>query len=196
MNVSGVGAVPLEEERDVVARLKRGDRQAAAALYQWYGEQLYRQAILPRLPIRELAEDVLKDTFRQVLEKIEQYTPQEGRSIYYWMRRIAVNRAIDVHRAHQRKRRMEERLVHRDAVDTTMSQQPPRPDRKPEVDELKDMVRRALDKLNPRYATALRLRLLEDHDREDCAQAMGVTVGNFDVILHRATKAFRKIYPP
>lgn len=196
MNVSGVGNVPLEEERDVVERLKRGDRQAAALLYQWYGEQLYRQAILPRLPIRELAEDVLKDTFRQVLEKIDQYTPQESRSIYYWMRRIAVNRAIDVHRAHQRKRRMEDRLVHRDAVSTTMSQPPPRPDRKPEVEQLKDMVARSLDKLNPRYAKALQLRLLEDLDREECAQIMGVTVGNFDVILHRATKAFRKVYPP
>jgi RNA polymerase sigma factor (sigma-70 family) len=196
LNVSGVGAVPLDEERDVVARLKQGDRQAAALLYQWYGDRLYRQAILPRLPVRELAEDVLKETFRQVLEKIDQYTPQEGRSIFYWMRRIAVNRAIDVHRAHQRRRRMEERLVNSGSVETTMGQPPPRPDRKPEVDELKDMVRRSLDKLNPRYATALRLRLIEDHDRDECAQAMGVTVGNFDVILHRATKAFRKVYPP
>lgn len=196
MNVSGKGTVPLSEEQDVVDRLKRGDRSAAALLYQWYGEQLYRQAILPRLPVRELAEDVLKETFRQVLEKIDQYQPQEGRSIFFWMRRIAVNRAIDVHRAHQRKRRMENRLVSQDAVSTTMSQPPPRPDRQPELNDLKDMVRRSLDKLNPRYATALRLRLLEDQDREDCAKAMGVTVGNFDVILHRATKAFRKVYPP
>ena len=40
------------------------------------------------------------------------------------------------------------------------------------------------------------LRLIEDRTREECAEEMGVTVGNFDVILHRATKAFRKVYPP
>lgn len=196
MNVSSVGLVPQEEERDVVDRLKQGDRQAAGLLYQWYGDRLYRQIILPRLPVRELAEDVLKDTFRTALEKIEQYTPQEGRSIYFWLRRIAINRAIDVHRAHQRARQMEDRLVGADAVDRTVGQPPPRPDRKPEQDETRDMVERSLSQLNERYAQALRLRLIEDQDREDCAEALGVTVGNFDVIFHRACKAFRKVYPP
>jgi DNA-directed RNA polymerase specialized sigma24 family protein len=50
--------------------------------------------------------------------------------------------------------------------------------------------------MNERYAMALRMRLVEDRDREECAAALGVTLGNFDVILHRATKAFRKVYPP
>ena len=58
------------------------------------------------------------------------------------------------------------------------------------------MVNLSLERLNPRYAQALRLRLIEDRDREECAELMNVTVGNFDVILHRATKAFRKVYPP
>ena len=195
MNVPSAGSVPLNEEQSIIERLKAGDRASAATLYQWYGERIYRQVILPRLPVRELAEDVLKDTFRLVLERIEQFKPQQ-RSIFFWIRRIAINRAIDVYRAHQRTRRMEERLVAADAVDRTMSQPPPRPDRKPEVDETKDMVRRSLDKLNPRYAQALTLRLLEDRDREECAAIMNVSVGNFDVILHRASKAFRKVYPP
>ena len=43
---------------------------------------------------------------------------------------------------------------------------------------------------------ALRLRLLEDQEREACAEKMGVTLGNFDVILHRACAAFRKIWQP
>ena len=50
--------------------------------------------------------------------------------------------------------------------------------------------------MNERYATALRMRLLEEKSREECAQILGVTVGNFDVILHRAAKAFRTVYPP
>jgi len=195
LNVPSAGSVPLTEEQSVIERLKAGDRAAAATLYQWYGERIYRQVILPRLPVRELAEDVLRDTFRLILERIEQFKPQQ-RSIYYWIRRIAINRAIDVYRAYQRSRRMEERLVAADAVGRTMSQPPPRPDRKLEVDETKDTVRRALDKLNPRYAKALQLRLLEDRDREECAEIMNVSLGNFDVILHRACKAFRKVYPP
>jgi RNA polymerase sigma factor (sigma-70 family) len=182
---------PLDQERDVVERLKRGDRAAAAILYQWYGDRLYRQAILPKLSNPELAEDVLKDTFKTALEKIEQYHFQD-RSIFFWLRRIAINRAIDVHRAHQRQRDLE----HRVAPEVVMSQAPPSPDQGPEVEETRALVEKALNLLNPRYADALRLRLLEDQDREICAVKLGVTVGNFDVILHRAAKAFRKVYPP
>jgi len=195
LNAPDLGLAPLEIEREVVERLKQGDRQAAGQLYRWYGDRLYRSVILPRLPIRELAEDVLKDTFRLALERIEQYQPQ-GRSIFFWLRRIAINRAIDVHRAHQRARRLESEQTAEVTIERTMSQPPPRPDRAPEVEETRVMVDKALELLNPRYATALRLRLIEDQDREECAAAMEVSVGNFDVILHRACKAFRKVYPP
>lgn len=189
------GLVDLALEQDVVARLKEGDRAAAGQLYAWYGERLYRQAILPRLPIPELAEDVLKDTFRTVLERIETYTPSD-RSIFFWLRRIAINRAIDVHRAHKRRLRLQEDQHHDVIVERTTSQPPPAPDRAPEVAETREQVEKALELMNPRYAKALRMRLLDDMDREDCAAELDVKVGNFDVIFHRACKAFRKVWPP
>jgi len=185
--------VPQATEITVVQRLKRGDRAALATLYQWYSDRLYRQVILPRLPVPELAEDVLKDTFRLAMERIEQYQPQ-GTSIFFWMRRIAINRAIDVHRARQRQRRLQEAV--RAEPHHTVGARPPAPDRAPEVAETRQSVQRALEKLNPRYALALKLRLLEDRDRDECARALTVTVGNFDVIFHRACKAFRKVYVP
>ena len=162
-------------------------------LFEWFAEALYRRAILPRLPVPELAEDVLKDTFRIALEKIEGFRDLD-RSIFFWLRRIAINRAIDVHRSRQRDRRA---LENPEAtIERTMSQPPPPPDRAPEIEDVRIAVEAALTQLNPRYASALRLRLLEDKDRDECAQALGVAVGNFDVILHRAAKAFRKVYPP
>jgi len=183
----------MSEELAVIDRLKQGDRSAAATLFEWFADGLYRRVILPRLPNRELAEDVLKDTFRLALERIEQFQPQ-GKSIFFWLRRIAVNRAMDVHRAHKRAQGLKD---HQEAaVANTMSPPPPAPDRAPEIRETRDQVHAALDLLNPRYAQVLRMRLLEDRDREECAEEMGITVGNFDVILHRACKAFRKVYPP
>jgi len=189
------GLVDLEVERAVVARLLRGDRAAAGQLYAWYGERLYRQAILPRLPNRELAEDVLKDTFRLALERIETYRPAEH-SIFFWLRRIAINRAMDVHRARQRRQRLQDADRIEDTIDRTMSQPPPAPDRAPEQSETAAQVEQALTLLNPRYAQALRMRLIQDLDREECAERMDVQIGNFDVIFHRACKAFRKIWPP
>ena len=60
----------------------------------------------------------------------------------------------------------------------------------------REMVETSLSRINQRYATALMLRLIEEHSREECAKVLGVTVSNFDVILHRACKAFRGEYPP
>ena len=184
---------PLDEEQRVVERLRSGDRSAAGILFHWFANGLYRRAILPRLPVPELAEDVLKDTFRIALERIETFTHHD-RSIFFWLRRIAINRAMDVHRARKRDRRPSEHPAL--TIERTMSTPPPPPDRAPEIADTRDAINRALGQLNPRYAEALRLRLLNDCDREDCAKIMGVTVGNFDVILHRAAKAFRKVYSP
>ena len=184
--------MPLDEERKVIQRLQNGDRRAFVQLYEWYGDLLYRQAILPRLPIIELAEDCLRDTFRTALEKIQSFNLLD-RSIFFWLRRIAVNKAIDTHRRHKRDRDL------RDKVQKDVEQRPQEtqsPDHGLELADLRSMVGESLSFLNERYAEALRLRFIEDKDRETCADAMGVSVGNFDVILHRAAKAFRKVYPP
>ena len=172
--------------------LKRGDRQAAGTLYAWYGDCLFREVILPRLPVRDLAEDVLRDCFRIVLERINQYTPEENKSIYFWIRRIAINRATDVWRAWQRSRRLEDAVE----AESRVHGQSVTPDDGVEQDERRAGIEKALTELNPRYAEALRLRLLDDLERDECAARMGVTVGNFDVILHRACAAFRKVYTP
>ena len=132
---------------------------------------------------QELAEDCLRDTFRTALEKINSFR-LENRSIFFWLRRIAINRALDVHR-----RRQTAKKAHHEAetvITRTMAPPPLPPDRAPEQREPREMVDASLAKLNPRYALALKLRVLEEHEREHCAAELGVTVGNFDVILHRA----------
>ena len=187
--------MPPDQELKVIERLKDGDRNAAGELYSWYGEAIYRKVILPKLPVTELAEDVLRDTFRIVLERIDQYETR-GVSIFFWMRRIAINRAIDVYRAYKRQRRLQQIAPIEETIERTMSPPPPRPDSAPEVAETRAQVDASLEKLSPRYAQALRLRLIEDRDRDECAELMEVSIGNFDVILHRACKAFRKVYPP
>ena len=191
-SAQGADLVPLKTERKVIQRLQNGDKAAFAELYAWYGDLLYRQAILPRLPIIELAEDCLRDTFRTALEKIETFKVQD-RSIFFWLRRIAVNKAIDTHRKYKRDKKIREKAAQ------DIEQQPQgsqSPDHGLELEDIRKMVTKSLSTLNERYAEALRLRFIEDKDREACAAEMGVTVGNFDVILHRAAKAFRKVYPP
>ena len=183
-----------EEEKEVVQALQEGQHSALSTLYEWYGNPLYRLAILPRLPVVELAEDVLAQTFARSMERIAQFQNHE-RSIFFWMRRIAINLAMDTHRKHQAQRKMHQRLAAESNV-IPLHHSTDSPDRPSDLAEVRDLIEEALELLNPRYAQALRLRLLEDKDRAECAEIMDISIGNFDVLFHRAAKAFRDKYPP
>jgi len=182
--------VPLDEERAVVARVRQGDRSAFAILYRWYGDAIYRTA-LAKLGDRVQAEDVLRETFKRVLEKLAQFEHTD-RSIYWWIRRIAINLAMDHHRRTTRDRQ----VMQLAQTEPLPAHAPPRPDRGLEQEDTAREVATSLSRLNPRYAKALRLRLLEERSREECAELLDISIGTFDVLLHRACKAFKKEYPP
>jgi RNA polymerase sigma factor (sigma-70 family) len=184
--------VPLEEERAVILRLQQGDRSAAAVLYGWYGDAVYRQVVLPRLPNPDLANDCLAETFVTALTKIGSYRFQNV-SIFFWLRRIAINKVVDVYRRQGRNAELPETVSEEES---DLTEPAPKPDRNLEVEDTRKMVETSLSRLNPRYAEVLKLRLIEERPREECAEVLGIKVGTLDVLLHRATKAFRKVYPP
>lgn len=185
----------LEEEKNVILAAQSGDRSAAEQLYHWFGVRIFRGVILARLPDVEQAEDILWETFRIVFEKITQFQTFD-RSIFYWIRRIAINLVIDSYRKRVKNSKIAESILAKDALGEVMSVSPQAPDQGLHDADARVLIEKSLTKINERYAMALRLRLLEDRDREECASLMGVSVGNFDVIFHRACVSFRDNYPP
>lgn len=185
----------LEEEQIVIVRAQSGDRTAAEQLYHWFGIRVFRGVILSRLPDAEQAEDVLWDTFRIVFEKIHQFQSFE-RSIFFWIRRIAINLVIDSYRRRVKHSKIADAILAKDALGEVMSTQELSPEQGLMDRSARALIDQSLERINPRYAQALRLRLLEDRDREECASLMGIRIGNFDVLFHRACVAFRDNYPP
>ena len=49
--------------------------------------------ILPRVGVPAEAEDVLRETFLTLLEKVDRYT-WRGVGLYGWLRRVAINKII------------------------------------------------------------------------------------------------------
>ena len=101
---------------------------------------------------------------------------------------------MDTYRRQGRQTELPAQLSEEDAIETGES--PNRPDDGLDVQDTQAMIETSLSRLNERYAQVLRLRLLDGRSREECADILGVKVGTFDVLLHRAAKAFRKVYPP
>lgn len=182
----------LESERGLCEKARGGDRAALGSLLERHGPRLYRAVLLPRLGNRALAEEALSLTYLRVVERIAQFEWQSV-GIYPWLRVVALRIALDQLRARQREVLFEagdlEREIDRAERET----------RDAAALEARDLgVARArvtalLDRLHPRYAEAIRLRVLEERPRAEAAEKLGVSVGTFDVVLHRAMAALRKV---
>jgi len=184
----------LEEERRLVEAAKAGNLNAMRPIFEKYSGPLYSAVLMPKLGNPTAAEDVLRDTLATAVQKIDSFT-WEGKSIFAWLRQIAVNKAYDVHRKNKRSRRLVEAVRHE--AQASVTHQPAADARLIASEERAESQRRieeALVKMNPRYQRAIRLRLIDENSREHCAEQMGVSVSTFDVVFFRATKAFRKQY--
>jgi RNA polymerase sigma-70 factor (ECF subfamily) len=184
--------VELEEEQRLVEEAQRGNLDAMRPILERYAQPLYGTVILPRLGDASSAEEVLRDTLATAVEKIKRFTWQ-GKSIYPWLRQIAINKVFDVHRQSKRSRRLADAMAHEVAVETD-------PDTHADAQLMADQERRAhkhridetMGELQERYRVAIELRLIQELSREECAKRLGITIGTFDVLLFRAVRAFRK----
>jgi RNA polymerase sigma factor (sigma-70 family) len=182
----------LERERLLVERAHRGDRAAIGELLSSYGPALYRSVLLPRLGSDAAARDALSEVYARVVERMDRFTWQNV-GFWPWLRTVALRVALDQLRARKRLVLWDAEDVARevDAAQTTT----PIDQRLGEHRErlaARAKVEEALSRIHPRYARAVRLRLLEDRSREEAARELEVSTATFDVVLHRAMQALRK----
>ena len=184
--------VELETEQRQIEEAQAGNLDAMRPILERYAQPLYGTVILPRLGDTASAEEVLRDTLATAVEKIKRFSWQ-GKSIYPWLRQIAINKVYDVHRQSKRSRKLADALVHEVQVETD-------PTTHADAQLIADQERRAhrariddtLARIAERYRTAIELRLVDELPRDECAKRLGVTLGTFDVLLFRAVRAFRK----
>jgi len=185
-------AVELEQEQKLVEEAQQGNLDAMRPILERYAAPLYGTVILPRLGDSASAEEVLRDTLATAVEKIRRFTWQ-GKSIYPWLRQIAINKVYDVHRQAKRSRRLADAMIHEVPVESDPTTHA---DAQLMADEERrahrDRIDDAMGQLQERYRTAIELRLIQELPREECAKRLGVTIGTFDVLLFRAVRAFRK----
>ncbi|MEJ7597597.1 MAG: RNA polymerase sigma factor [Kofleriaceae bacterium] len=184
--------VELAEEQRLVEEAQQGNLDAMRPILERYAAPLYGTVILPRLGDSVSAEEVLRDTLATAVEKIKRFTWQ-GKSIYPWLRQIAINKVFDVHRQSKRSRRLADAMAHELATESDPTthadmQLMANQERRAHRDRIDD----TLGQLQDRYRTAIELRLVQELPREECARRLGVTIGTFDVLLFRAVRAFRK----
>ena len=182
----------LERERRLVERAHTGDRDAIGELLSAHGPALYRSILLPRLGSEAAARDALSEVYARVVERFDRFTWQNV-GFWPWLRTVALRVALDQLRARKRLVLWDAEDVAREVdsaqtttpIDQRLSEQRDRVAARAKVEE-------ALARIHPRYARAIRLRVLEERSREEAARELEVTTATFDVVLHRAMQSMRK----
>jgi RNA polymerase sigma-70 factor (ECF subfamily) len=91
-----LGGVRERSDRDLVRAARRGDRDAAAALFRRYWPTAWRAA-LTLTGRRAMADDVASDAFERAFAALDRF--DERRPFAPWLYRIVANRAFDILRA-------------------------------------------------------------------------------------------------
>lgn len=176
-------ATPMDrtEERELVERAKRGDLAAHERIYREHSGMAFSAA--RRLLVEpDLAEEVVQDTFVDVIRKIDSY--RGDAPLGAWIRRIAVNRALMFLRSYWHKHGQ---LAEEDALERYQGGEAPAP-----VAEGSDLAE-ALDELSPVARTVVWLYDVEGYTHAEIAALMGRTVSFSKSQLARAHARLREL---
>lgn len=194
-----------EEERELLGRLRNGDRVAFAALVSTHGGALLRLAAT-FVKDRSLAEEVVQDAWLAALEHLEEF---EGRaSLRTWLFQIVANKART--RLTREGRSVpfsalgnrddsDEPAVSPDRFDQGgMWKDPPgrwseeNPERLAQGAQTRAAIERAVADLPDAQRAVITLRDIEGLETEEICNLLGVTVSNQRVLLHRARSKVRQ----
>ncbi len=181
----------LAAEERLCERARGGDREALGTLLRQHGPRLYRSVLLPRLGSPAAAEEALSITYVKVVERFHQFTWQRV-GLYPWLRVVALRVALDQLRARKRELLFEPADLEREIDDAEADERDGAAIERHDLGVAQQRVHRVLGRIHPRYALAIRLRVLEERPREEAARELEVSVSTFDVVLHRAMAALRK----
>ncbi|HNX48813.1 MAG TPA: sigma-70 family RNA polymerase sigma factor [Thermoanaerobaculaceae bacterium] len=179
-----------DDDRELLERIHHGDGESFGELYDRTRRWLLTFVIVPRVG-RADADDVLAETYHTALRKIGSFR-WRGVALLHWLASIARRKAQE----HGRRTRARTLPLHElpdllelpDDIPTAEAEMI----RAEHLRCLRARVTGVLGELPTRYAEALRLRLIENRARGECAECLGVSTATFDVVLYRATRAFAR----
>jgi RNA polymerase sigma-70 factor, ECF subfamily len=179
---------PMARDEDLLLAARSGSHVAFAELQKIYSHRLYKR-ILSITRNREDAEDALQDTFLRAYLALSSF---EGRSRFSsWLTRIGINSALMILR--RRRCRPETSFeqpldfegegasvdVRDDALD---------PEQLCDHHERCLVIRRAIQRLDPKSRATIGIWVSEEHSMDEIAQYLGVSVASLKSRLHRARK--------
>jgi RNA polymerase sigma factor (sigma-70 family) len=175
----------LSPDDELMVRVKNGDLDKLAVLYERYNRALF--AFFFRVTLdSQVSEDLVQTVFFKIIKYRGRYRAEEG-SFVTWMFRIAHNANIDHYHSLGRSRN-EVRINEADV----------RVEGNPDEDFLKKedsrRMKEALERLTREQREVLMLSRYQDLKYEEIAEILKCRVGTVKARVFRAVEKLRRIY--
>jgi len=176
LQIFGFARLTADEEREWMAQVQNGDKQALRKLYDRFNKILFGM-IYKILRNKEESEDLLQEIFVKIWNKADQFDPSRG-SAYSFIATLARNRAIDRTRSRAFKnRRKDDYVINDDEYSFNLSTENPNPEEKIEITERAVGVRKALAQLNEKERQVLYISYFEGLSQTEIADKIDIPLG-------------------
>jgi RNA polymerase sigma-70 factor (ECF subfamily) len=174
---------PTYTEAELVAGLKSHDNKAYRYLYMNYRGALYN-AINQVVYDKEIAADILQDTFVTVWKNIDKYDATKGK-LFTWLLRLARNAAINTTRSKVYKSEMKN-----DGLDSYVNHLDEKSSQQLNTDSIG--LRKQVGLLREEYRAVLELSYYQGFTQEEVSKTLGVPLGTVKTRLRNAVIELRK----
>ncbi len=173
----------LQNEKELIIKSQGGDKQAFAALYDYYIRTIYN-FIYYKTHHKETAEDLTSETFFKALRTIS--SVDSNRSFLSWLYKIAHNSVIDFYRRKKQTQDIDDVWDLTDDTDIVRDVENTREFEKVKVH---------LKKLSSLEREIIILRVWQDLSYREIAEIVGKTEANSKMIYSRSIKKLRDMVP-
>ena len=182
------------DERQALARLRRGDIGGLDILVQLYQVKATRTAFLITRD-RALAEDIMQAAFLRVHERIHQFDPE--RPFEPWFMRVIINDAVKAASRSQRQVSIDADFAGSDLSLADILVDPaPDPADEAERLEIQRAVWEAMAKLTPKQRAVAVLRYYLGYGEAEMAEYLTLPAGTVKWRLHAARERLSKLLTP
>ena len=170
----------MQEEVLLITACRQGDRKAQHRLYQLYARQMY--AICMRyVSDPDDAQDILQEGFVAIYRHLDSFRGENR--LFFWMRTVMVNTALNFLRRTKKKRELTDTLDEGLQVADTDT---------PEMGELSvDDCMKAVSTLSDGYRTVFNLYAVEGYSHAEIGALLGISEGTSKSQYSRAIKHLR-----
>lgn len=165
------------DERDLLARAKRGEMLAYDELVRHYQGRIYA-LVYNMTSNKEDAEDLVQDVFVKAYASLARF--EEKSSFYTWVYRIAINRTLNFLKKRKRNPKMSlddvDNGVERDPAYVELSARES-PFRDATLSELQEKLNKALMTLSENHRTVVVLHDIQGVPHEEIASMIGCSQG-------------------